>query len=1042
MERKVLKASAGTGKTYRLSLEYAVSLFNGEKIKDIVIMTFTKKAAGEIKEDIIKFIKKLALAPRNEKEEKDRAGAVSSIIKIYPDRFSSEQEIFEKAERTYKEIILNKDSLKIFTIDGLKNLIFKTAIAPMLNINSYEMLDDSENTEYLKRCFERIFKNKKDFDILKNFLEDNLERDVENYVKVIGNIIEERWKSLLISKKERGFYNLKGSLNHIDRYIKILEKIFEKKRKGEETIKDFMKKDFHSYLDKTTQEEKERYIMDNWNSFFDGELKNGLKTKSTKKINVEEENEELAEIYEDFLQELSKRIYNDTLISYEKEVLSFLEKVYSIYDEIKFREKKFTHTDITNYTLEYINDKRLNLITENGKITDYMKDILESNITTVFIDEFQDTSVVQWKIFKSMVESAEKVICVGDEKQSIYEWRGGEKGLFENLSKIIGSEEETMGVSYRSKKEIVNFTNEFFKNYSEFAKGEGINWNFDPVESADKDDKGYIEIHKVEKDVENYCEKIADILEEKFKGDYRDICIIARNNDTLTEIGGYLAERHIPYFLETNLSVFFHRTTEPVIKFMKYLVSDNKFYLAEFLRDNLILISDRSLKEFLSFKGKMEEFSFSDEKLNKVLEKILYFKEKYNKNRYENIDILTEIIKEFEISAMYKNESDMQNIYDFINISKRFLNVDEFLNEIRENSDSSEYKQSSLEAKNGVSLMTIHKSKGLGYETVFYVHQKKSHQTKHKMEFNILMSENYDTVEDYFIMNSKFEKILKHLDGKFDYEQHKKMKRDEEEINNLYVAFTRSKNNFFMIINEKTPKTPSKNPPIFKRIIDEKFLLENSIGYSRGYLEISEKEESDKILTETENEKFLDFEIDFSKYDYNEEKLNENRLKLVEEEFKYSTERQEKRETGNIVHYFLENLIYNEDEERERAKKNVVIKYGASFGRENVLNILESTGVKKFLLENSEIFSKDWDFIYPEYSIYSETENKLYRLDRVMIKKSSENKKGKVLVVDYKTGCFEESQLENYLSLIKQELKRINEFENYEIEGKYLQIEI
>ena len=1042
MERKVLKASAGTGKTYRLSLEYAVSLFNGEKIKDIVIMTFTKKAAGEIKEDIIKFIKKLALAPKNEKEEKDRAGAVSSIMKIYSDNFSSEQEIFEKAGKAYKEIILNKDSLKIFTIDGLKNLIFKTAIAPMLNINSYEMLDDNKNTEYLKRCFERIFKNKKDFDILKNFLEDNLERDMENYVKVIGNIIEERWKTLLISKKEREFYNLKGSLNHVDRYIKVLEKIFEKKRKGEETIKDFIKKDFHSYMDKTTQEEKEKYILDNWSSFFDGELKNGIKTKSTKKIDVEEENEELAEIYEDFLQELSKRIYNDTLISYEKEVLSFLEKVYSVYDEIKFREKKFTHTDITNYTLEYINDKRLNLTDENGKITDYMKDILESSITTVFIDEFQDTSVVQWKIFKSMVESAEKVICVGDEKQSIYEWRGGEKGLFENLSKIIGSEEETMGVSYRSKKEIVNFTNEFFKKYSELAKGEGINWNFDPVESADKDDKGYIEIHKVEKDVENYCEKIADILEERFKGDYRDICIIARNNDTLTEIGGYLAERHIPYFLETNLSVFSHRTTEPLIKFMKYLVSDNKFYLAEFLRDNLILISDRSLKEFLSFKGKMEEFSFSDEKLNKILKKILYFKEKYNKNRYENIDILTEIIKDFGISAVYKNESDMQNIYDFINISKRFLNVDEFLNEIRENSDSSEYKQSSLEAKNGVSLMTIHKSKGLGYETVFYVHQKKSHQTKHKMEFNILMSENYDTVEDYFIMNSKFEKILKHLDGKFDYEQHKKMKRDEEEINNLYVAFTRSKNNFFMIINEKTPKTPSKNPPIFKRIIDEKFLLENSIGYSRGHFEISEKEENDKVLTETENEKFLDFEIDFSKYDYNEEKLNENRLKLVEEEFKYSTERQEKRETGNIIHYFLENLIYNEDEERKRAKKNAVIKYGASFGRENVLNILESTGVKKFLLENSEIFSKDWDFIYPEYSIYSETENKLYRLDRVMIKKSSENKKGKVLVVDYKTGGFEESQLENYLSLIKQELKRINEFENYEIEGKYLQIEI
>ena len=59
-----------------------------------------------------------------------------------------------------------------------------------------------------------------------------------------------------------------------------------------------------------------------------------------------------------------------------------------------------------------------------------------------------------------------------------------------------------------------------------------------------------------------------------------------------------------------------------------------------------------------------------------------------------------------------------------------------------------------------------------------------------------------------------------------------------------------------------------------------------------------------------------------------------------------------------------------------------------------------------------------------------------------MIQKASENEKGKILVVDYKTGGFEESQLENYISLIEQELKRINQFENYEIEGKYLQIEI
>lgn len=138
----------------------------------------------------------------------------------------------------------------------------------------------------------------------------------------------------------------------------------------------------------------------------------------------------------------------------------------------------------------------------------------------------------------------------------------------------------------------------------------------------------------------------------------------------------------------------------------------------------------------------------------------------------------------------------------------------------------------------------------------------------------------------------------------------------------------------------------------------------------------------------------------------------------------------------------MENIINNTAEEREKAEKAVISKYGASFGRENLQKILRSRGIEEFLEENKIIFSKDWDIIYPEYSIYSEKENKLYRLDRVMIQKASENQKGKILVVDYKTGGFEESQLENYISLIEQELKRINQLENYEIEGKYLQIEI
>lgn len=231
-----------------------------------------------------------------------------------------------------------------------------------------------------------------------------------------------------------------------------------------------------------------------------------------------------------------------------------------------------------------------------------------------------------------------------------------------------------------------------------------------------------------------------------------------------------------------------------------------------------------------------------------------------------------------------------------------------------------------------------------------------------------------------------------------------------------------------------------KENSLMRETVFEKYISETEKSWSMGEIVFSEK--TDDEISKNISEKTKDFILDFSEVVYDSEKTKENIKKLEEEERKYSSEREEKRETGTAVHFFLENIINNTAKEREKAEKSVISKYGASFGRENLQKILRSRGIEKFLEENKIIFSKEWDIIYPEYSIYSEKENKLYRLDRVMIQKASENEKGKILVVDYKTGGFEESQLENYISLIEQELKRINQFENYEIEGKYLQIEI
>lgn len=1026
MERKILKASAGTGKTYRLALEYLVSLLEGEKIKDIVIMTFTKKAAGEIRNRIIDFLRELSLG------EKETA---ENIVKLYPERFSHAEEICRRAGKIYNEVIFNKDSLKIFTIDGLKNLIFKTAIAPMLNINSYEIIDDTQNQEYLRRCFEKIFRSRKDFDILKNFLEANVERDAEKYVEVIEHIIDERWKSLVIDKKERKQYELSGILNHLDKSLEALESIFEKKSKEGETIKNFVKKEYYPYLEKNTQEEKEKFIYDNWSMIFDKDIKNGQKTRTSKKIDITAELEEIAEQHEELLKELAKRIYNDTIIPYEKEIFSFLERVYAVYDEIKFREKKFTHNDITNYTLEYIGDKRLNLIDEKG-VTEYMKDILESSISTIFIDEFQDTSVVQWKIFKSIIDSAERVICVGDDKQSIYGWRGGDKKLFVNLAEMINGKEEYLDTSYRSCKNIVEFTNEFFRTYSAAAKTNEINWGFEKVKSSKTKEEGYIEMIDGRIYDDGGLEKAAEILKEKFNGNYKGIGILARNNATLNEMAQILLENRIPYFLETNLDIFSHRTTEPVINLMRYFVTGNNFYLTFFLRDDLILIDEKSLKEIFSWEKDLEEFHFTDKDAETVLEKIKKFRRDYMENSGRNINLLIEIIDEFGILKKYNKESDIQNIYDFIDAAREFDSIAELLREIDTNKKNSRYTQSSVKMENAVTLMSIHKSKGLEFDTVFYIHKENSSRADSGVQFNISMSRDYSEVDDYMIIDSRFEKVLTHLEGQYDYAEDKKNRREEEEINNIYVALTRPKNNLFIVLSKV------KDSSLMKET-SEKYFSEGMSIWNSGKMVFSSEENTDKnIDTEKLFREADNFKIDFSDYEYNEDEIEENILKLKEEERKFSSEREEKREIGTAVHFYLENLIHNTEEEREKAEKLTISRFGVSFGKENIKNLLNSQGVKRFLKENEFIFSEEWDMIMPEYSIYSENESRLYRLDRVMIKKPEGDRKGKLLVVDYKTGSFEESQLANYVSILNEDVKKLKDYEKYEIEGKYLKIDL
>ena len=148
--------------------------------------------------------------------------------------------------------------------------------------------------------------------------------------------------------------------------------------------------------------------------------------------------------------QLAAWIYNREMIPYEEEIFNFSARIFALYDRLKFKTKLFTHQDISNYTYKYLYEESLALV--NGeKVSAYFFELLGTRVKTVFIDEFQDTGILQWKILKPLLNKVENIIAVGDEKQSIYGWRGG-KGTICRLDRSWGKSER-LSTCYRVTKD-------------------------------------------------------------------------------------------------------------------------------------------------------------------------------------------------------------------------------------------------------------------------------------------------------------------------------------------------------------------------------------------------------------------------------------------------------------------------------------------------------------------------------------------------------------------------------------------------------------
>ena len=521
-------------------------------------------------------------------------------------------------------------------------------------------------------------------------------------------------------------------------------------------------------------------------------------------------------------------------------------------------------------------------------------------------------------------------------------------------------------------------------------------------------------------------------------------CILCRTNTQIQNIVKRLNEENIPYTLNNNASILDHEAIIPLYKLIKYFVFHNFIYFLEFMRSDLIGCLNDHVGYLLENKSKIEEYmrdgkreTFSEyvnrqegataEKLKKyeeidkmnrnsllfsdVLYKIKELKKlaKNLNSKYEKENFSQKIIENFNVTNFYPTNSDIKNIFNFFNILKENDDLFEFVSFMEEEKDKiTQVSSSDVEA---INLMSIHKSKGLEFDTVFYYKSNTESNKTDDLEVYFEYDEKYTKLDKFLLTFGKYKKTF--IDGYYsNIKGNNEYKKEMEEINADYVALTRAKKNLLLFFD--TNKSGGK--VLAKRLID---VYGENERYECGEITESEKKTEDNL---SENNQQTDEKLNRIMPYFSNSKVN-----FPVKDFKITLKEEFKRKKGLAIHYYFEHILNDLEEDRKTAKSALLSRYGNMLGKTILTEIISR--LEEFISKNRDIYDKKYK-VYTEFEIYDSEGNKKI-IDRINI--DEENKK--IYIFDYKTGYepleneMHIQQIENYKQILDKKLS--GEYEIY-----------
>ncbi|UOS36938.1 RecB-like helicase [Helicobacter pylori] len=726
-----LKASAGSGKTFALSVRFLALLFKGANPSEILTLTFTKKATAEMKERILDYLKILQKENLEDEKEKEKS---QNILKELEEKYRLNPSFVQNRAQKIYQRFLNAE-IRISTIDAFfQSILRKFCWFVGLSANFEVNEDTKAHQQQLNASFLSALNNEQ-LEELSVFITQCL-----SYDSYTSDSILERLR-FLKNKLYLFDPNKKDPVFDEERFL-------EKLRSLNQQIQN---------IETASNEAKKAIKCDDFRGFLNSSL-TWLKKKGEYRY------------FKKFKDEIP------TLESECEEIENDLKRYYEARESVLFKKfPKFIQlydkatSKIQSLDFDAIKDKVHALLNGYEEMpAEFFYFRLDSRIAHILIDEFQDTSLNDYKILAPFIDEIKagigqakwhrSVFFVGDVKQSIYGFRGSFSSLFESVSKDFYH--DNLPFNHRSSPLIINYVNTIFKKAYQNSPTAYLEQKY-PKASSNKHAKdGYVKVSLVADERELLLEQILqeakNLLEHRI--DPKDITLLCATNDDALEIKNYLQKNlsairpstessaKLSQFVESRIiknALEYALAEEPYKPFYKHSV----LKLAGYLHDDAIALAGFNPK-----KESMAGFVW------KVMELFELYTE------------CAQICLELAVGCEDANE---------------------FLEKL-------EAKEIASFKAEGAQIMTIHKSKGMQFPYVIVCERLGKPKTNNSNQF----LEEYSGTELtrlYYKMKNR-EVVDKDYARALDKEEAAK---NHEETNVYYVAFTRAELGLIVVAKNK-----------------------------------------------------------------------------------------------------------------------------------------------------------------------------------------------------------------------------------------------